>query len=134
MAGSVREPVGEELGVGVVGFGWMGEVHARAYARLPHHFPRLPRLPRLVAVADPLPDRAEAARWLGFERALPSWRDLLEDPLVEAVSVTTPNDLHREIGVMTARAGKHLWIEKPVGRNADETQAVAAPRAAAGVQ
>jgi predicted dehydrogenase len=134
VAGSVREPVGEELGVGVVGFGWMGQVHARAYARLPHHFPRLPRLPRLVAVADPLPDRAEAARRLGFERALPSWRDLLEDPLVEAVSVTTPNDLHREIGVMTARAGKHLWIEKPVGRNADETQAVAAALAAAGVQ
>jgi len=134
VAGSVGEPVGEELGVGVVGFGWMGQVHARAYARLPHHFPRLPRLPRLVAVADPLPDRAEAARRFGFERALPSWRDLLEDPLVEAVSVTTPNDLHREIGVMTARAGKHLWIEKPVGRNADETQAVAAALAAAGVQ
>jgi predicted dehydrogenase len=134
VAGSVREPVGEELGVGVVGFGWMGQVHARAYARLPHHFPRLPRLPRLVAVADPLPDRAEAARRFGFGRALPSWRDLLEDPLVEAVSVTTPNDLHREIGVMTARAGKHLWIEKPVGRNADETQAVAAALAAAGVQ
>jgi predicted dehydrogenase len=50
------------------------------------------------------------------------------------VSVTTPNDLHREIGVMTARAGKHLWIEKPVGRDAAETKEVAAALAAAGVQ
>jgi predicted dehydrogenase len=130
----VRESVGDEIGVGVVGFGWMGQVHARAYVRLPHHFPRLPRPPRLVAVADPLPDRAEAARRFGFERALPSWRELLEDPRIEAVSVTTPNDLHAEIGVAMAQAGRHLWIEKPVGRDAAETRAVAAALAVAGVQ
>ncbi|HYY82606.1 MAG TPA: hypothetical protein VFD04_25975, partial [Actinomycetes bacterium] len=52
---------GRVVGIGIVGFGWMGRVHARAYARLPHHFPDLPATPRLVAVADPVVDRLEAA-------------------------------------------------------------------------
>jgi predicted dehydrogenase len=126
---------GGELGVGVVGLGWMGRVHAQAYLRVRHHFPELPLAPRLVAVADPVPGRLEAAgRQYGFERTTASWQELVDDPRIGAVSVTAPNWLHREIGVAAARAGKHLWIEKPVGRDAAEARAVAAAVAGAGVQ
>ena len=52
------------------------------------------------------------------------WRELLADPDLAAVSVTAPNFLHREIGVAVAEAGKHLWIEKPVGLTADDAVAV----------
>lgn len=114
------------LGVAVVGFGWMGRVHTQAYARVLHHFPRLPLRPRLVAVADEVPGRAEeAAARYGFESAARDWREVVADPRVEAVSVTAPNFLHREIGVAVAEAGKHLWIEKPVGLTADDARAVA---------
>jgi predicted dehydrogenase len=123
------------VGVGVIGFGWMGRVHARAHARLGHHFPDLGLVPRLVAVADDVPGRAEqAADQFGFVRATTDWRDLLADPEVELVSVTAPNWLHREIGVAVAEAGRHLWIEKPVGLTADDARAVAGAAAAAGVQ
>jgi predicted dehydrogenase len=61
------------------------------------------------------------------------WRELLADPRVELVSVTAPNWLHREIGVAVAEAGRHLWIEKPVGLTADDARAVADAVAAAGV-
>jgi predicted dehydrogenase len=120
------------LGVAVVGFGWMGEVHTRAYQRIVHHYPDLPR-PELVAVADPEPGRAEAAaERYGFRLSTVDWRDLLRDKEIQAVSITAPNFLHREIGVGLADAGKHIWIEKPVGLGAADAQAVAA--AAAGLQ
>ena len=130
----MRGPVGDEVGIGVIGFGWMGRVHARAYARLRHHFPQLPLVPRLLVAADPAPDRLEAAERHGFERTTAAWRQLLDDPRVQAVSITVPNWLHREIGVAMARAGKHIWIEKPVGRDAGEAKAVAAAVAETGVQ
>ena len=123
------------IGVGVIGFGWMGRVHAQAHARLRHHFPDVGLAPELVAVADDVPGRAEAAAaQFGFASATADWRELLADPRVELVSVTAPNWLHREIGVAVAEAGRHLWIEKPVGLTADDARAVAGAVAAAGVQ
>jgi predicted dehydrogenase len=114
------------LGVAVVGIGWMGHAHTRSYLRVPHHYPDLPVGPVLVAVADPEPGRANAAaERYGFRRSTVDWRDLLDDTEVDAVSVTAPNALHREIGVAVAEAGKHLWIEKPVGLGAADAKAVA---------
>nr|WP_145490658.1 MULTISPECIES: Gfo/Idh/MocA family oxidoreductase [Streptomyces] len=125
----------EELGVAVVGFGWMGRVHTRAYARLPHHYPRLPLRPRLIAVAEEVPGRAEeAAGQFGFATATRDWREVAADPRVRAVSVTAPNFLHRRIGVAMAEAGKPLWIEKPVGLSAGDARAVADAAARAGMQ
>ncbi|MFF6826462.1 Gfo/Idh/MocA family oxidoreductase [Streptomyces longwoodensis] len=127
--------MGNTLGVAVVGFGWMGRVHTQAYGRLPHHFPRLPVRPELVVVADEVPGRAEeAAGRYGFASATRDWREVAADPRVAAVSVTAPNFLHREIGVAMAEAGKHLWIEKPVGLTAEDARAVADAVRAAGVQ
>jgi predicted dehydrogenase len=123
------------IGVAVIGFGWMGRVHAQAYARVRHHFPDLGLVPDLVAVADEVPGRAEeAAAQFGFATALQDWREVLADPRVQAVSVTAPNWLHREIGIAVAEAGRHLWIEKPVGVTADDALAVCAAVQAAGVQ
>ncbi|WP_370619163.1 Gfo/Idh/MocA family protein [Mumia sp. Pv 4-285] len=125
-----------DLGVGVVGLGWMGEAHTRAYARLLHHYPAAPLRPRLVAVADPADDDriARGATAYGFAHTYTDWHDLLDRDDVDVVSVTGPNYVHAEIGVAVAEAGKHLWIEKPVGRSAAETRAVAAAVQAAGVQ
>ncbi|MEV7436721.1 Gfo/Idh/MocA family protein [Streptomyces griseoviridis] len=125
----------DSLGVAVIGFGWMGRVHTQAYARLPHHYPLLGLRPELVAVADEVPGRAEeAAERYGFATATREWRAVLDDPAVDAVSVTAPNFLHREIGVAVAEAGKHLWIEKPVGLDLADARAVADAVARAGVR
>ncbi len=130
MTTTTRRP----LGVAVAGFGWMGRVHAEAYTRVLHHFPQLPLAPELVAVADDVPGRAdEAAAQFGFTTAIRDWRELAADPRVAAVSIAAPNFLHREIGVALARAGKHIWIEKPVGLTADDARAVADAVKAAGV-
>ena len=121
-AAKSRQP----LGVAVAGFGWMGRVHTQAYARVLHHFPQLPLAPRLVAVADEVPGRAEeAAASSASPTATRDWRDLAADPAVQAVSIAAPNFLHREIGVAMAQAGKHIWIEKPVGLTTADAHAVA---------
>ncbi|MFG2470243.1 Gfo/Idh/MocA family protein [Streptomyces canus] len=125
----------DTLGVAVVGFGWMGRVHTQAYARVPHHYPGLPLRAELVAVAEEVPGRAEeAAAQFGFASATRDWREVATDPRVQAVSITAPNFLHREIGVAMAAAGKHIWIEKPVGLTAEDARAVADAVARTGVR
>ncbi|MFE9448135.1 Gfo/Idh/MocA family protein [Streptomyces sp. NPDC006739] len=125
----------DAFGVAVVGFGWMGRVHAQAYARVRHHYPQLPLRPELVTVAEEVPGRAEqAAEQFGFARATRDWREIAGDPRVRAVSITAPNFLHREIGVAMAEAGKHIWIEKPVGLGTADARAVADAVAKAGVR
>ncbi len=124
----------EPLGVAVVGWGWMGAVQAPAWSRLGHHYPDLAGVVRLVSVADPVAERRDdAVRRFGFAAAHNGWRDAVADPAVHLVSVTAPNAVHREIGCAVADAGKHLWIEKPVGLGADDARAVADAVAAAGV-
>jgi predicted dehydrogenase len=114
----------ETLEVGIIGAGWMGHVHARAYQRLAQHWPDLAVRPQLVAVADSSAPAAEAFARAHGGTAYADWHELLADPDIGAVSVTAPNFLHREIGVAVAEAGKHLWIEKPVGLTAADAIAV----------
>ncbi|MFJ6539821.1 Gfo/Idh/MocA family protein [Streptomyces sp. NPDC091385] len=125
----------DALGIAVIGFGWMGRVHTQAYSRVRHHFPQLPLRPELVTVAEDVPGRAEeAAERYGFATATRDWREVAADPRVRAVSITAPNFLHREIGVAMAEAGKHVWVEKPVGLSGEDARAVADAVAKAGVQ
>jgi predicted dehydrogenase len=121
--------------VAVVGFGWMGRAHTQAYDRVLHHFPELPVRPQLLAVVDDEPGRAlRAAGQFGFAVMASDWREITADPQVDAVSITAPNYLHRQIGVAMARAGKHIWIEKPAGLGASDTMAIADAVHEAGVQ
>jgi predicted dehydrogenase len=123
------------LRVAVVGYGWMGEIHTRAYLRLRHHFADAPLTPVLAVVAEPDAGRGNAAiDKYGFATSTTDWAEVVADPSIDAVSVTAPNSLHREIGVAVAAAGKHLWIEKPVGVVAADAEAVAAAVRGAGVQ
>ncbi|MEB8336942.1 Gfo/Idh/MocA family protein [Streptomyces endophyticus] len=122
------------VGVGLISVGWMGKLHSRAYQALPSVYPELGIRPRLVHAADTAEDRADHARdVLGYERASTDYRAVLDDPAVDVVSICAPNVLHHEIGIAAAKAGKPFWIEKPVGRSAEETAEVAAAARTAGV-
>lgn len=125
-----------ELRVGVVGFGWMGRVHARALSRLVQHYVDLPLRPRLVAVADTATDdrTQQAAQVFGFADQHTDWRELVARDDLDLVCVTGPNFIHRDVSVAVAASGKHLWVEKPAGRNLAETREIAAAVRAAGVQ
>jgi predicted dehydrogenase len=123
------------IGVGTVGMGWMGRLHSQSYKRLLYHYPDLGVSPRLVVASDTAEQRRrEAKEELGYERVTESWQEVVEDPEVEVVSITAPNYLHREIALACCKAGKHFWVEKPLGRGPQETIEVAQAALSAGVR
>jgi predicted dehydrogenase len=127
--------VARDIGIGLVGVGWMGRVHSASYRRVPFHYPECAGRAHLVVAADESEARRQGAvDELGYARATAEWREVVDDPEVEAVSIATPNHLHREVALAAADAGKHFWIEKPVGRSLTETADVAAAADAAGVR
>src|SRR5215469_15560066 len=110
------------IGIGVIGMGWMGEVHSRSYRAIPDRFHESGIRPRLVVCADPVEARAQAAQErFGFERYTTDWRAVIADPAVEVVNVAAPNGMHLEINLAAAQAGKHILCEKPVGKEPQET-------------
>jgi predicted dehydrogenase len=123
-----------EVGVGLISVGWMGKVHSRAYQSVPVIYPELGVKTRLVIAADTASDRVEyAIQTLGYESGTLDYHDVLNHPDVDVVSICAPNFLHAEIGIAAAKAGKAFWIEKPVGRSAQETEAVQEAAVEAGV-
>ena len=106
------------LGIGLIGMGWMGQVHARSYSLAQQRFPDGGVSARLVICSDNVEQRAKTAReLLGFEAATTRWQDVIEHPDVQIVNIATPNNLHVEIVEAAAAAGKHIFCEKPVGRS-----------------
>ena len=131
----MSEGAARPMGFGIVGAGWMGHVHARAITRVRHHFPDIAIAPTVTAVADTLDShRRDFQTRHGQVTEYSDWRGLIGDPDVDVVCVTAPNSLHRQIGVAAAEAGKHLWIEKPVGLGSDDVDAVRASVTSAGVR
>src|SRR5438105_1049281 len=113
----------------------MGRLHSTSYKRVPAHYPECDGVARLVVAADEVEARAsQAAEQLGYERSTTSWREVIEDPEVEAVSITAPNFMHREMALAAAEAGKHFWGEKPLGRFPQETAEIAAAAERAGIR
>lgn len=124
----------QEFGLGVIGMGWMGETHSRAFAGIADRFWKSGLKARLVACADAELHRAEQARArFGFETCTNEWRRVIEDPGVEIVSISAPNFLHLELVKAAAAAGKHVFCEKPVGRTAKETLQIAKAVESAGI-
>lgn len=123
-----------ELGIGVIGMGWMGQVHARSYSLARQRFPDAGLSARLVICSDNVKERVENAReLLGFAEATERWEDVIEHPDVQIVNIAAPNHLHVEIVEAAAAAGKHIFCEKPVGRSPLETAKIESSARNAGV-
>jgi predicted dehydrogenase len=125
----------ERIGVGLLGYAFMGKAHANAYKTIPYMTWPPPLVPELVAVAGR--DEAavaEAARRYGFAGHVTDWRDLVADPRIGLFDNSGPNNLHAEPTIAAAEAGKHVICEKPLGRDAAESYDTWQRVAAAGVK
>ena len=118
------------LGVGLVGSGFMGKAHAFAFNAASQIFD-LPLKPELAVLADVSQAQAEeAARRLGFGKAVADWRMLVDEPAVDVVAITAPNHLHKPIALAALNAGKHVYCEKPLAATlADAKEMAEAARA-----
>lgn len=124
----------QEFGIGVIGMGWMGETHSRAFSQIADRFRRSGLRARLIICAETEPARArQAQQRFGFESCTGDWQDVLRHEAVDIVTIALPNFLHREVATAAARAGKHVFCEKPVGRSLQDTRAIADAVCRAGV-
>ena len=124
----------DTIGIGIIGMGWMGMTHARAYRQIVDRFYNGPLQPKLVICADDVTERTtEAKARFGFERITTDFRHVVEDESVQVVNIAAPNNMHLEIVKAAAAAGKHIFCEKPVGRNPSETKAIHAAAQRAGI-
>lgn len=122
------------LGVGLIGVGWMGRLHTRAYRALREQYADLGVQPELVVAADPVQtNRDDAVDRLGYTAATADYREVLANPEVDVVSICSPNFLHRELALAAVEARKPLWLEKPMGRSVAEGRAITAAVEAAGL-
>lgn len=120
------------IGVGLIGTGYMGKCHALAWNGVKAVFGDGPR-PVLAHLAEVNADIARSkADAFGFEKSTGDWRDLIADPAVDVVSVTTPNAFHAEMAVAALEAGKHVWCEKPMAVALADAERMAAAAKAAG--
>ena len=113
----------KQLNVAMIGGGFMGKAHSLAYAGMPMFFwpaPAMPVRKILVDVADDV--AADAAARYGFEESSSDWRAVVEDDRIDIIDIVTPNNLHAEIAIAAAEAGKHIICEKPLARTGDEAQ------------
>jgi predicted dehydrogenase len=112
----------QTIGVGVIGMGWMGTVHSRAYLAVADRFRDSRVQAKLIVCADEVEERAkEAQERFGFEGYSIRWQDVIADPRVQVVNIATPNYMHLEIVRAAAAARKHIFCEKPVGKDLRET-------------
>ncbi len=115
----------QELNVGLIGGGFMGKAHSLAYAGMPMFFWPAPAMPVRKVLAEANADlAATAAKRFGFERSTADWREIIEDPDIQVVDIATPNNLHAEVAIAAAKAGKHIICEKPLARTSEESKAM----------
>ena len=112
----------KELGVGVIGMGWMGEAHSNAYNSIKSKFNSLKVNPKLIICSEIIEERAkEAQQRYGFSKYTTDWKKVVEDPEVDIVDITAPNSLHLEMIEYCIKHNKHINCEKPVGAFPDDT-------------
>jgi predicted dehydrogenase len=123
-----------EIGVGMLGYAFMGKAHSNAFRKVVYMTWPPPLIPRLVAVAGRNEEAvADAATRYGFERSTTDWHELVADPEIGLFDNLGPNALHAEPTIAAAEAGKHVVCEKPLGRDADESYEIWRRVAATGV-
>lgn len=124
----------ETINIGLIGTGFMGKGHAMAYEMVPKIFRPAPAFPKLVVVGDVTEDLARrGARDFGAEKWVVGWEQVVADEGVDLVDITTPNNLHKEIALAAAKAGKHIYCEKPLALNGRDAKQMYEAAARAGV-
>lgn len=121
-----------EIGIGIVGGGYMGKAHAVAMSAVGPVFSTALR-PRLEMVCASTPESAESYRSaFGFARATADWKALVDNPKVEAVVIASPQTTHRKIAEAAFARGKPVFCEKPLGASLEDSRAMVAAAEASG--
>ncbi len=125
----------KELRIGLIGGGFMGRTHSNGYNRVSNFFPELEYHPVLKTVCSRSEEKikAFAAQW-GYESYETDWKAVIARNDIDAVDICTPNNMHAEIAIAAAAAGKMILCEKPLARSLPEADLMVDAIAKAGVK
>jgi predicted dehydrogenase len=115
----------KEIGVGIIGFGFMGRAHTYGYKTIPLYYRNLPFKIKLVGVCNRTFSTAQEARdALGFEFATSNTEDIFDRDDIDVVNICTPNIYHKEAVINAIKAGKHIYCDKPLTANFEESREI----------
>jgi predicted dehydrogenase len=135
MAAATTEGEAPTVGVGMLGYAFMGKAHSNAFKKLPYMVYPPPAIPELVGIAGRNEAAvAEAARRFGYENYYTDLREMLKNDKIQLFDNGGPNNAHAEPCIAAAEAGKHVFCEKPMARSAEEAKTMWDAVAKAGVK
>jgi len=104
----------KSINIGMIGYKFMGKAHSNAYRALPMFFPKSIQ-PKMKAICGRNEEAvSEAAKQFGWEEYTTDWKDLLKRDDIDLIDINAPSNVHKEIAIEAAKAGKHLYCEKPL--------------------
>ncbi|MXZ25481.1 MAG: Gfo/Idh/MocA family oxidoreductase [Caldilineaceae bacterium SB0665_bin_21] len=123
MAGARATGEAPEIGIGMLGYAFMGKAHSNAMLKIPHMMYPPPAVPVLEAICGrDQAATAEAARRFGYRNTYSSWEEMLRNDNVQVLDNGGPNNVHAAPSIAAAEAGKHIICEKPLARTAEEAK------------
>ena len=135
MAGPKATKKAPKIGVGMLGYAFMGKAHTNAFKKIPYMLYPPPAIPELIAIIGRNEEAVkEASRRYGYETYYTDWKQAIKDDRIQLFDNGGPNDLHAEPCIEAARAGKHIICEKPLARTATEAAAMLEAVTKAGVK
>lgn len=135
MTGRKAEQDAQEIGIGILGYAFMGKAHSNALKKLPYMMYPPVATPRLIGIAGRNKEAVtEAAKRYGYVHAYTNWHDMLANDAIQVFDNSGPNDMHAKPTIAAAEAGKHVFCEKPLARTAEEAKTMLEAVQKAGVK
>ena len=135
MAGAKAEGTAPEIGVGMLGYAFMGKAHSNAFKKIPYMIYPPPAVPVLVAIGGRNEEAvSEAAKRYGYATYYTDWREMIKDDRIQLFDNGAPNHLHADPCIAAAKVGKHILCEKPLARTAKEAAMMLEAATKAGVK
>lgn len=115
----------KQYNVGIIGFGFIGKVHAYGYVNLPMYYSPVPLQARITHICTSRKETAERGReMMGAKAAVTNFREITENPHIDIVHICTPNHLHKEALLSAMKHNKHIYCDKPLVTNMDEAEEI----------
>lgn len=116
----------KKINVAIIGWGFMGRTHTYALRAIPLMYPGIDFKPVLKCVCSRRESSClDATAAVGFERYTTDWKTLVNDPEIDVVSICTPNEQHEEMALAFLKAGKHVYIDKPLTVSLESAEKIA---------
>lgn len=114
-----------EIGIGMLGYAFMGKAHSNAYKKMPYIFWPPPAKPKLIKICGRTEEKvAEESKRYGYLEYCTDWHDLINDQRIDIFVNVGPNSIHAEPCIEAAKAGKNVVCEKPLAKNSSEAKAM----------